>query len=300
MAEETTPLATLQIENAALQQRVAELSRQLERYGAATPAAANAAPMLQAVCDTLPYAAYWKDRDLVYQGCNQSFAADLGLADSYEVVGKTDADLPWQPGEAEEFDAIDRAILASGQPRPTEEHVVYPDGSEEWFETFKAPLRDRDGAIIGVLGTYINVTQRKRAEATVLRQASVLAEVSTPLLPIADGLVVMPLVGDIDAQRAQQMIEVLLKGIGEHRARVAILDITGVKVVDTHVASALVRAAQSVALLGARVVITGIRPEIAQSLVQLGTDLNTMVTHSSLQSGIAYALAPLGNGKRKA
>lgn len=252
-----------------------------------------AAALLGAVYNTLPYAAYWKDRDLVYQGCNQRFADDLGLASPQQIVGKTDADLPWQQGEAERFGALDRTIIASGQPAPSDEHVVYPDGSEEWFETFKAPLRDQGGAIIGVLGTYINVTQRKRAEALVQHQAAVLAEVSTPLLPIADGLVVMPLVGDIDAQRAHQMIEVLLDGIGQYRARVAIVDITGVKVVDTHVASAIVRAAQAVALLGARVVLTGIRPEIAQSLVQLGADLGSMMTHSTLQSGIAYALAPL-------
>lgn len=74
-------------------------------------------------------------------------------------------------------------------------------------------------------------------------------------------------------------------------ARVAIVAITGVKIVDTHVASMLMRAAQAVALLGAQVVLTGIRPEIAQSLAHLGTDLGSMFTHSSLQRGIAYALA---------
>jgi rsbT co-antagonist protein RsbR len=279
MSDEAAPIAALRAENTMLQRRIVEL----EHSGAA---------VLQAVCDTLPYAIYWKDTELVYQGCNQRFASDLGLEGPGLIVGKCDRDLPWQPGEAERFDTIDRAILASGRPVASDEHVVYPDNSEEWFETFKAPLRDREGRPIGVLGTYINVTQRKRAEALVQHQAAVLAEVSTPLLPIANGIVVMPLVGDIDGQRADQLIEVLLNGIGEYRARVAIIDITGVKVVDTHVASAIVRAAQAVALLGAKVVLTGIRPEIAQSLVQLGTDLDKMVTHSSLQSGIAYALAP--------
>ncbi|MBC8075235.1 MAG: PAS domain-containing protein [Chloroflexales bacterium] len=291
MASEVASLAALRAENTVLQQQIGALRQQREAQRLATSVASLNTVFLQSVCDTLPYAIYWKDRDLVYQGCNQRFAADLGLATPALVVGKTDDALPWQPGEATRFAAIDRAMILSGQDAPSDEHVVYPDGSEEWFETFKAPLRDPQGDIIGVLGTYMNVTQRKRAEQTIQRQAGVLADISTPLLPIADGLIVMPLIGDIDAQRADQMIAVLLNGINEHRARVAIVDITGVKIVDTHVASMLVRAAQAVALLGAQVVLTGIRPEIAQSLVQLGAQLSSMITHSSLQRGIAYALA---------
>jgi rsbT co-antagonist protein RsbR len=100
---------------------------------------------------------------------------------------------------------------------------------------------------------------------------------------------VMPLVGAVDSQRAQQVLSALLEGIAGSRARVAILDITGVAVVDTQVANALIRAAQAVKLLGAQVVLTGIRPEVAQTLVGLGADLSGIITRSSLQSGIAYA-----------
>jgi rsbT co-antagonist protein RsbR len=99
----------------------------------------------------------------------------------------------------------------------------------------------------------------------------------------------MPLIGSVDSRRAQQVIETLLQGIAASGAQVAILDITGVPVVDTQVADALIRAAQAVKLLGAQVVLTGIRPEVAQTLVGLGTDLRGIVTRSSLQSGIAYA-----------
>ena len=127
-----------------------------------------------------------------------------------------------------------------------------------------------------------------------LRSAAALAELSTPLIPISDDTVVMPLVGTIDSRRAQQVIEGLLVGIVETRAQVAILDITGVPVVDTQVANALLRAAQAVKLLGAQVVLTGIRPEVAQTLVGLGVDLTGIVTRSTLQSGIAFAL---GYGK---
>ncbi len=101
---------------------------------------------------------------------------------------------------------------------------------------------------------------------------------------------VMPLIGALDAQRTQQIMETLLHGISTSRAQVAILDITGVAVVDTQVANALLQAARAVRLLGAQVALTGIRPEVAQTLVGLGVDLGGIVTYSTLQSGIAFAI----------
>ncbi|MFN8566762.1 MAG: STAS domain-containing protein [Kouleothrix sp.] len=87
------------------------------------------------------------------------------------------------------------------------------------------------------------------------------------MIPISDGLVAMPLIGTIDSKRAQQVIEALLSGVSAQRATTVIIDITGVQVIDTQVANALLRAAQAVKLLGAQVLLTGIRPEIAQTLV---------------------------------
>lgn len=122
-------------------------------------------------------------------------------------------------------------------------------------------------------------------------QELALRELSTPLLTVSDHAVVMPLIGTIDSRRAQQVIETLLEGITSSGAGIAILDITGVPLVDTQVADALLRAAQAVRLLGAQVVLTGIRPEVAQTLVGLGADLREIVSRSTLQSGIAYAMA---------
>jgi rsbT co-antagonist protein RsbR len=98
----------------------------------------------------------------------------------------------------------------------------------------------------------------------------------------------MPLIGAFDSARAGQVLATLLHGIERSRARVAILDITGVPLVDTQVAKELLTAAQAVRLLGAQIVLTGIRPEVAQTLVGLGVDLSAIVITSTLQNGIAY------------
>jgi anti-anti-sigma regulatory factor len=180
-----------------------------------------------------------------------------------------------------------------------EEAQSRPDGTQSWLRTSKVPLRDNAGAIVGILVMYEDITHHKQEEQEraqlkddlIHAQAAALAELSTPLIPISDDTVVMPLVGTIDTRRAQQVIEGLLIGIVETHAQVAILDITGVPVVDTQVANALLRAAQAVKLLGAQVVLTGIRPEVAQTLVGLGVDLTGIVTRSTLQNGIVFALS---------
>ena len=154
---------------------------------------------------------------------------------------------------------------------------------------------------------FENVTERKKTEAALRQsirqeeiiraQAATLAELSTPLIPVSDDVVVMPLIGTVDSTRAAQVIETLLGGIVERRAKTAILDITGVAVVDTQVADALVRAARGVKLLGARVMLTGIRPEVARTLVELAVDLGGIKTYGSLQAGIAAAFGgtkPIG------
>jgi predicted ATPase/GAF domain-containing protein/anti-anti-sigma regulatory factor len=127
-------------------------------------------------------------------------------------------------------------------------------------------------------------------EEIIHAQKSVLAELSTPLIPITDHVMIMPLIGSLDSQRAQQILDALLEGTQRYRAQVVILDITGVPIVDTSVASMLIQAAQAVRLLGAQTFISGIRPEVAQTLVGLGVDLTGIITQGTLQSSIAYAL----------
>lgn len=128
---------------------------------------------------------------------------------------------------------------------------------------------------------------------TQARLLETIRELSTPVVPLMRGIILLPLVGNIDTARSLQIMEQLLNGVQQHRAQVAIVDITGVPVVDTSVANSLIRAAQAVNLLGAEVVLVGIRPEVAQTMVTLGVDLSGIATRSDLEIGIEYALERL-------
>ena len=133
--------------------------------------------------------------------------------------------------------------------------------------------------------------RRSRLQEEIIRsQEALLSALSTPLIPISDEVVIMPIIGAVDARRSQQILDTLLTGVQAQRARVAILDITGVPMVDTMVAGALIAAARATRMLGAQVILTGIRAEVARALVQLGVDLGAIATRSSLQSGVAYAI----------
>ena len=105
-------------------------------------------------------------------------------------------------------------------------------------------------------------------------QQRVIEDLSTPLLTISATAVMMPIVGTIDDYRIQRILDVLLQGVAKSQASVIILDITGVPVVDTYIAAALIWVSRAVKLLGAQVVLTGIRPEVAQSVVELGVNLS--------------------------
>ena len=134
--------------------------------------------------------------------------------------------------------------------------------------------------------------ERRVAERTQeLTQAlETVAALSAPVIPVAESVIILPLVGHADEERMHRMTASLLAGIKTHRAHAALLDVTGLALVDTTVAAHLVEAAQGARLLGCELVLVGIRAEIARTLVGLGVDLAGIVTQANLQSGIEYAL----------
>ncbi|QIZ05754.1 STAS domain-containing protein [Priestia megaterium] len=138
---------------------------------------------------------------------------------------------------------------------------------------------------VAVFNQFAETWQR-----TVSLQKIALQELSAPLIPIFDNITIMPLVGTIDTERAKSIMENLLQGVVKHHAQVVLIDITGVPVVDTMVAHHIIQASEAVRLVGAKCLIVGIRPEIAQTIVNLGINLTQVMTKNSLQKGIEAAL----------
>ena len=120
--------------------------------------------MIQSILDNIPQRVFWKNRNINYLGCNRAFALDAGLGDPAEIVGKNDFDLSWKE-TAELHRKDDRLVMEQETPKLNfEEPLAQPDGSRHWLRTNKLPLRDRAGQVIGVLGTYEDITEQKRAE----------------------------------------------------------------------------------------------------------------------------------------
>src|SRR5467141_1491316 len=126
-------------------------------------------------------------------------------------------------------------------------------------------------------------------ERVIREQQEAIRELSTPVLPVRERLLILPIIGLIDAQRARQLTEQLLHAIRANRAKVVVIDITGVPAMDSNVANHLVRTVDASRLLGAMVIVTGLSPEIAQTLVTIGVDLSEMATVGDLQGGIEEA-----------
>ncbi|HYF64694.1 MAG TPA: cache domain-containing protein [Herpetosiphonaceae bacterium] len=137
------------------------------------------------------------------------------------------------------------------------------------------------GELLGSLQTSLQA--REQLE-------SIIRGLSIPVVPVLEGILAMPLIGELDQDRAAAMTGTILTAISSHRARVVIIDITGVPMIDTYIAQALIQTARAITMLGAHCVLVGIRPEIAETIVGLGLDLSEIATLADLQSGVRYAM----------
>ncbi len=233
---------------------------------------------------------------VLYNATFSGWLQSMNISD--EVIGQNLFELfPFLPEKnREEY----LRVLETGEKIVTEDctEVV---GQVRYAETRKIPVFDGDKPV-RVVTVIHDITERKEAEKERIRlqqqvveaQQQVIQELSTPIIPIMDRIIVMPLVGIIDTKRARDTTRTLLAGISEHRAKVVILDITGVPVVDSGVAAHLDKSIQAARLKGARTIITGISDAVAEAIVDLGIDWSEIETLRDLQTGLIVALRGMG------
>jgi len=149
------------------------------------------------------------------------------------------------------------------------------------------------GSMMDNLAVTTFETFIKGREEVILRQTSEITEISTPVIRVWDGILALPIIGTLDSSRTQVVMENLLQEIVESGSTIAILDISGVPAVDSLVAQHLIKTVAATRLMGAECIISGIRPEIAQTVVHLGIDLSNIVTKATLASALKYSFALL-------
>jgi len=282
-------IARLRGRIAELEQAEIELARLREEAGALRASEAELKAMFEAMTDVV----------LVLNGEGRYLkiaqtAPDLLYRPQQELIGKTLHEV--MPPMAADFFMTHIGQALQKRRVVTIDYTLPIEGREVFFTANISPMSENTVIVVAR-----DISERKLAEQAVREKAeqeqqlraqeAALVELSTPLIPISDDVVVMPLIGVIDARRAERIMQTLLEGITGRGARMAILDITGVAVVDTHVANGLITAARAAQLLGAQIILTGIRPEVAQTLVTLGADLTGITTLGTLQSGIAHAMS---------
>jgi rsbT co-antagonist protein RsbR len=273
--------------------------------------------LLQRVIDTLPDPIFVKDLAHRWIAMNQGFCKLIGHP-CEALTGKSDFDF-WPPEQAKVFWSYDDIVFSSGEASENEEVATGSDGVERTIWTRKYPMRDAGGEVIGLCGIITDVTHMKQrlvdnerldAEnreqvALIEAQRSLLETLAVPVIRVWEGVLLLPLVGALSRERAAQVTGSVLEAIGRARARFMLIDVTGVPLVDTMAAEALLRTVQAAALLGCESVLVGVGAAAAQTLIGLDVDIGRITTRATLDRGIEYALgrlsyrivkAPAGSG----
>ncbi len=227
-----------------------------------------------------------------------SVIAQAANCTKQDMAGTTDFD-HWPAAQAQAFVRDDQLVMESGHLKQVEEPLDQQANHQTvWLSTRKVPVVGPDGRSLGTAGTARDITEERStaidrerfANELVAAQAKLIDELATPILNLWEGVLAVPLIGTIDAQRTQKLMDALLQAIRDQDARRVLLDVTGVRTVDREVASLLLRAVRASKLTGARCALVGIRPEVARSLVDADIDLGELPTYSTLAQGLAAAI----------
>lgn len=172
------------------------------------------------------------------------------------------------------------------------------------FERLKSRFRNRveelldeiwlSTRVVDQMGLHTMHVFLEERDAIIRRQQDEMMDLSTPVVQVWEGMVTLPLIGTLDSERAQMVMENILDAIVDREAKIAIIDITGVPAVDTLVAQHLIKTAAAIRLMGAECVISGISPRIAQTIVHLGVDMPQVTTRGTLEAALAYAFKKVG------
>ncbi len=214
---------------------------------------------------------------------NPAFSDLLGTEDRETVVGQSLADLVKEGSRIEEVlgEALERGKWQG------ELELSVEDGISMDLRVSVSTIEEK-GQPAAQLVSFNDITEIKEKSRTVQRQAEQLLEASTPIIEVWEGVLAAPLIGQLDTERTQRFMERLLEEIVDTESEIALIDITGVPDVDTRTAQHLIETVESVKLLGAQVVLTGVSPSIAQSVVHLGIDLSEITTRTSLAEGLEH------------
>ncbi|MCY3023179.1 MAG: PAS domain S-box protein [Planctomycetota bacterium] len=211
-----------------------------------------------------------------------------------EIIGQSFA--RFYPEEDIQRGKPQNELKAAGQDGRFEDEGwrVRKDGTRFWANVVITALRDNNGKLRAFGKVTRDLSERKEAEDKIKKQAQEILEMATiPVVQVWEGIVLVPLIGTLDSARTQQLMERLLQHVTDSGSPVAVIDITGVPAIDTQTAQHLIETVSAVRLLGAEVVLTGVRPVIAQTLVHLGVDLSSVATRSSLAAGLRTAMEML-------
>jgi len=251
--------------------------------------------LLENLLKSIPVSLYFKDKEGRLIRVSRYFLEQSGapsLDYEKEIIGKSNFDLFGEElaraARADEEHIMETRETIINRP----ETSSTPDGETVYLSTTKAPIIDSKGGVIGIVGLTRDVTKQKTAEKEL---ESLLGELSTPVLYAWEGIIIMSLVGTLPSDRAQKATQIILESIDRYKARYAIIDITGVSVIDSMVASQLIKTAKAVETLGSKALITGVSAEIAITLVDLGINMENIMTRNSLIEGLHYAIESVKN-----